>query len=726
MRLFKHLFSNMASRYPVQIDNPSNLPTINNTTPISAGSINVLRDAIVIVEGELGVKPSGTFGTVRARLDNMDSLIASISGGSGGGTGVTTVISLAGLAAIPISSLTNGALAFVQTLLAYFELDKITGQTPDGITIVADGSARWIRLPDVHPAWGQVAAWEISPATGNDENSGAPGFPLKTYAELRRRWGIGTTLNPSGGIITVTLLDDLPQTDPISLCYLQLGPANGGVVLTIQGNTPTVTRSGTLTSVTALDRTNNIPWSITDTGIAGTWTTDLTKRVKLTSGASSGDYAWVAKDLGTKHARMTPFAAPVGIGGIPTLGTPLSGNTYNVQQLVKCYLDEIGPFGGSQAAVEPFCYFVDLDFQGGGGTNVFVHSSVVTVFSGCRIDLTISAASYETIQFANCALTEGVFCQNGSNVEFTAGGIINTASIGAITLIQSGCICDGDFMLQGALGTGIGGAFLIGTMGVYDNIIIPNFNTFGSGIILGEDVYGPTTALLRTILYGDHALYGSGNAGFGVDVGPSGKFTYTTNIPTLTGSTGDFVLAKSNLARAWDETRKEYTSPITTTWANLALAIGSGGFGGNAHNVERDAHIIGINANPSSFFDGYASTINLIGVSTNGSTVNLLTFAGSELTLTNTNSYSIYVDILGSRTDAQGDARISKELLAHASSGTLTIDDNTTMVNAPNGQAWTYVVSTPAGLTFRIACTGTSGQTVVFNAALRIKKLGGF
>lgn len=79
----------MTSLYPIAIDSTVELPTVtNNFSPLMAEVINRLRDAIVNVESELGVKPSGISGTVRARLDIIENLIIDgyMGGGGAGGT----------------------------------------------------------------------------------------------------------------------------------------------------------------------------------------------------------------------------------------------------------------------------------------------------------------------------------------------------------------------------------------------------------------------------------------------------------------------------------------------------------------------------------------------------------------------------------------------------------------------------------------------------------------
>lgn len=77
----------MATIYPAQIDTGITLPTvIDNSTPVYGDVVNRLRDAIIAIETELGIKPSGLYGTVKTRLDALESLIG-ISGSSTGFSG---------------------------------------------------------------------------------------------------------------------------------------------------------------------------------------------------------------------------------------------------------------------------------------------------------------------------------------------------------------------------------------------------------------------------------------------------------------------------------------------------------------------------------------------------------------------------------------------------------------------------------------------------------------
>jgi len=61
------------AKYPAQLDTTISLPTVNdNSTAIKGITVNRLRDAILAIETELGIKPSGTYGNVRSRIDNLE------------------------------------------------------------------------------------------------------------------------------------------------------------------------------------------------------------------------------------------------------------------------------------------------------------------------------------------------------------------------------------------------------------------------------------------------------------------------------------------------------------------------------------------------------------------------------------------------------------------------------------------------------------------------------
>lgn len=94
-------------KYPAQLDDSLSLPlAVDNNTPVQADVVNRLRNAIIAVEAELGVKPSSLYSTVRARLDYLDGLISNFDfirlDQDLGGT--TTLPKVIGIQGRPVSS----------------------------------------------------------------------------------------------------------------------------------------------------------------------------------------------------------------------------------------------------------------------------------------------------------------------------------------------------------------------------------------------------------------------------------------------------------------------------------------------------------------------------------------------------------------------------------------------------------------------------------------------
>jgi hypothetical protein len=92
----------MSSLYPAQIDSSSTLPVlVDNASNVTADSVNILRDAIIKIEAELGLKPSNLYNTVRLRLDTLETMIGAIpsitfAGDLSGTNSSQTVIGLQG------------------------------------------------------------------------------------------------------------------------------------------------------------------------------------------------------------------------------------------------------------------------------------------------------------------------------------------------------------------------------------------------------------------------------------------------------------------------------------------------------------------------------------------------------------------------------------------------------------------------------------------------------
>jgi hypothetical protein len=67
------------TNYPAKIDTDQSLPSVaDNRTPVQAIVFNRLRDTIIAIEEELGVTPSGIYGSVAARLDVLETITGNL------------------------------------------------------------------------------------------------------------------------------------------------------------------------------------------------------------------------------------------------------------------------------------------------------------------------------------------------------------------------------------------------------------------------------------------------------------------------------------------------------------------------------------------------------------------------------------------------------------------------------------------------------------------------
>jgi len=104
--------------YPAKIDTSISIPSaVDNHTPVASSQYNKSRDAVIAIETELGVKPSSTYGTVRERLDHLESIISAGGGAQiaqdlGGTNFAPLVIGLYGNPLAPTSPTTNYVLTW--------------------------------------------------------------------------------------------------------------------------------------------------------------------------------------------------------------------------------------------------------------------------------------------------------------------------------------------------------------------------------------------------------------------------------------------------------------------------------------------------------------------------------------------------------------------------------------------------------------------------------------
>ena len=94
------------------------------------------------------------------------------------------------LTALDVPDLLHGTQVFVRSVKDVFTLDTTSSATADNITVaaaVAVPGGRWIRQGIPHKTWKDQLTWYYNATSGSDENTGATGFPVKSFAEIIRR-----------------------------------------------------------------------------------------------------------------------------------------------------------------------------------------------------------------------------------------------------------------------------------------------------------------------------------------------------------------------------------------------------------------------------------------------------------------------------------------------------------------------------------------------------------
>jgi hypothetical protein len=266
----------------------------------------------------------------------------SVTGGTGPAATVTStatdlgkiaiVANVAALIALDVTTAAvypTGTVAYVVTLKDFFVLNRssaVANDTTNYLYVTAT-VGRWVRQLIPNPDWLQTTTWEISPATGSNEATGAAGFPLKSWSELSRRVR-GLCFNAS--TVTISILDSLASTDPAIVNFDASLSTTPGTTSTIAvtGTMTTVT-TGVLTGVVNLDETTNQPNEVTSAAGFGAY---VNKYIRFLNGSTFRCSAWVAKDLGSGSARLS-VACSENAGNSASQTNPVSGDNYEIYTL---------------------------------------------------------------------------------------------------------------------------------------------------------------------------------------------------------------------------------------------------------------------------------------------------------------------------------------------------------------------------------------------------------
>lgn len=364
--------------------------------------------------------------------------------------------------------------------------------------------------------------WAIDPVNGSDSNSGLSlGAPLKTAGKLASLMGPIWYLRAD---TTIKIVNALPASDPLNLVLWNL---QGGFLRVL--GSPTISYAGVVGAVTAINRAANTPYDYTDATLG---VGSVGKRMRPTSGARANYISWLAKDQGAGKYRVTPWTllntAAASPGTVPDgQGIVAAADTYVLETLTTVGMMHLRYLATNNAA-PPSGNTVPLlvqditftqGFNGGPLVSGYPDPTNTPEFYGCDLG---SALVYGSILASRQSATTYASASAGP-LQYCGALIAGDVSF------QTGVMAflDYDTLVQGGrVRFREGGNGRIGSCGVFDST--------SDGVLI-ED------ASLRTLAFlaGVDALYGSGNAGVGVNRAAGGpSYTYVTK-PTLTGAGGD-------------------------------------------------------------------------------------------------------------------------------------------------------------------------------------------
>lgn len=286
------------------------------------------------------------------------------------GDALLAVANIAALIALDDTTIDDGGVVAVKSMMDLWMLDKTSPLVPDGITVVAAPTAgNWVRMKLPNLTWQKQTTWYINESLGNDENDGGTIVtPLATFEEFSRRVGRG----PIDVAMTVNFDSTLAQDIEVGVLTDEL---NGQ--LTLQGVQSAPLYSGSFTAVIGQNALANQDLQVTDAAIPVSWLASglVDKLCVLTSGPNAGASAQVVKSMAAKAARITKFYNE-------TAGTyvePAPGDTFDVVDLGLVEGALLGIAGGAvRVAVR------DLRFLTGSTP---VHESYGGLWSFVRCDL---------------------------------------------------------------------------------------------------------------------------------------------------------------------------------------------------------------------------------------------------------------------------------------------------------------------------------------------------
>ena len=433
--------------------------------------------------------------------------------------GVIQVPNLATLELLaPSTRVTDGCLAYVQTLKRCFELDRSSADAPiAGQRVSATGGGVWRSTsyysPEAGP-WTARTDWHIDATSGSVEGDGSASSPLSSWLELMTR------LNDQQmrGLTTISLHTPLGEVIDASRFSLHssglLIAGDAGATTVVGGNVTTYTNESLVGSGSAPD--------LTSAAVAD-WTAYEGLRIRFTSGPAAGCWSNIAKanpnGTGVQHARLpAPVMASL---TNPTFPVPLADNAWVVETLPQV-AGYIAPRGiVTQPATLQGVSLADVVSP----TRHWIMAGPRTVLWGCTLgDVTITG---ERIDIHGCRIGSSAYPEiNGQSV-FYYGCTFRK-------IILKTMYSNSDHnVYQGGVTVNAGNN-IFHHAGAFDTVGL-------SGVMIG----GP-----GTWVYFFGTFYGQGNARYGVELPAGGCGANYSSKPIVTGTLGNARIAGVNYAWA--------------------------------------------------------------------------------------------------------------------------------------------------------------------------------
>lgn len=529
------------------------------------------RDAIPLNRRKVGMQVYSIFDDIVFKYVSAPNTWLALAYGGGGSGATITAATAAALTGIDDTLFNDGTIAFVVTYADYFSLDINDTTTPASDEVVVSfAGKRWLRLNIPSIRWSLVPAWEIDFAAGNDQNSGAPGFPLKTRAELSRRLG----RNPTQQNTTVTYLSD--HTAPI-----QLNALVGSTFRFWEIGQATTVLSGAITNFANAVPGMNLHDAFNDTGVAS-WAPYLGKRIKLTSGANSGAFAWIGYDTQAGNVVTSPWRKYTANGGLDgTDRPPTVADTYVVEDLTRVnYASIATQADAADPTGNPTVQTFDLDWGAAGllAADVAPRGGFRPV--GCKISHIpfISTAMQTTL----CGVVNGVYMNPCSVFEIYGGlnsGLYGlnitpncTAYLYGIPLFNASAsiyVQSGSTLEVNGLAVLRSTAGFVGASGSHITADQNATVRFPQKFAGAADTFYGSVATRRAITSrGATITFKTGAA--------------QTAVGTLAG--GDVEFGTNDQGAVASDATGLYTPGTTMTWAAVSMA-------GNLHSIETNSHI---------------------------------------------------------------------------------------------------------------------------------------